>query len=195
MCQEMFFLILATAISGMPTPEIGFSPGQFRLYDLVQGKPRRVTQCLWIERTTFQLRGGHSTAELSPPQRNLRRQCLGVRKCYDVQLGRYWETKDTRKTIKLSLIIIYHDSMQKFLSDFDRRSHINRKQLGTLTFWVCGRMSALFFVQRTFDWDGWNGFVWRGRCRDWGTIGPQVRTPVNRWRRKIFCPLGIMFWT
>jgi len=38
MCQEMFFLILATAISGMPTPEIGFSPGQFRLYDLVQGK-------------------------------------------------------------------------------------------------------------------------------------------------------------
>jgi len=32
MCQEMsFFIILATAISGMPTPEICFLPGQFRL--------------------------------------------------------------------------------------------------------------------------------------------------------------------
>jgi len=30
MCQEMFFIILTTAISGMPKPEICFFPGQFR---------------------------------------------------------------------------------------------------------------------------------------------------------------------
>jgi len=47
------------------------------------------------------LRGGHPNTELPPPQRNLRRQCRGVRRCYDVQLGRYWETKGTRKTFKL----------------------------------------------------------------------------------------------
>jgi len=31
MCQEKFFYNSATAISGMPTPEMCFSPGQFRL--------------------------------------------------------------------------------------------------------------------------------------------------------------------
>jgi len=31
MCQEMFFLLLPTANSGMPAPEICFLPGQFRL--------------------------------------------------------------------------------------------------------------------------------------------------------------------
>jgi len=35
-------------------------------------------------------------------------------------------------------------------------------------------MSSLSFVQRTFDWDGGNVFVWEGRCRDWGTVAPQV---------------------
>jgi len=30
MYQEMFFLILATAIRGMPMPEICFLPGKFR---------------------------------------------------------------------------------------------------------------------------------------------------------------------
>jgi len=31
MCQEMFlFIVMATAISGMPMPEICFLPGQFR---------------------------------------------------------------------------------------------------------------------------------------------------------------------
>jgi len=40
------------------------------------------------------------------------------------------------------------------------------KTTGALSFSVRGRMSSLPFVQRTFDWDGWNGFVLRGRCRD-----------------------------
>jgi len=65
----------------------------------------------------------------APPQRNRRRQCLGVRRCYDVRLGRYWESKDTRKRIKLALII-YRDFMQTVFSNFERRrDKINRKQL------------------------------------------------------------------
>jgi len=36
----------------------------------------------------------HCTNYPQPPQRNVRRQFWSVRKCYDVQLGRYWETKD-----------------------------------------------------------------------------------------------------
>jgi len=50
--------------------------GAVEANDLAQGAPRRVTHCLWVEHTTFQLRGGHSATGLSPPQRNLRRQCL-----------------------------------------------------------------------------------------------------------------------
>jgi len=61
--------------------------GAVEANDLAQGAPRRVTHCLWVGHTTFQLRGGHSATGLSPPQRNLRRQCLGDRRCYDVQLG------------------------------------------------------------------------------------------------------------
>ena len=41
----------------------------------------------------------------SPPQRNVRRQCLGVRWCYDVPLGRCWGTTDRKKRIKLPLTI------------------------------------------------------------------------------------------
>jgi len=74
------------------------------------------------------------TTRLSPPQRNLRRQCLGVRRCYDVQLGRYWETKDTRKGIKLALII-YRDFMQNFSSDFERRGNIAWKNMTTENNW------------------------------------------------------------
>jgi len=40
-------------------------------------------------------------------------------------------------------------------------------------------MLSLSFVQTTFDWDGRNGFVWRGRCKDWGTIAPQVSASKN----------------
>ena len=35
-------------------------------------------------------------------------------------------------------------------------------------------MPSLSFGLRTFDWDGGNGFVWRGRCKDWGAIAPPV---------------------
>ena len=69
------------------------------------------------------------------------------------------------------------------------------KRAGALMFFVCGRMSSLSSVQSTFDWNYWNGFVWRGRCRDLGTIGPQVSMPVNRGRRKNFRPPAKMFWT
>ena len=123
----------------------------------------------------------------------LRRQFLGVRWCYDVQLGRYWETKDTSKRTKLAFTI-HRDFRQKFFIRFWKEGQYKPKTTGALTFFVCGRMSSLCFVQRTFDGNCWNGFVWRGSCRDWGTIGPQVSMPVNRGRRKIFRPVGKMFW-
>jgi len=47
--------------------------GSVEANDLAQGALRRCTQCRWIGHTTFQLGGGHSTIELSSPQRNLRR--------------------------------------------------------------------------------------------------------------------------
>jgi len=53
------------AISGMPTPEICFLPGQFRLMILPkehQGKSLSVCEL----DTTFQLRGGHSVKSLTP---------------------------------------------------------------------------------------------------------------------------------
>jgi len=90
---------LATAVSGMPAPEICFSPGQFRQTILPKQHHGESLGVCELD-TTFQLRGGDSTTGLSPPQRNLCRQCLRVRRCY-VQLGRYWETNDTRKRINL----------------------------------------------------------------------------------------------
>jgi len=82
----MFLITLVMEIGGKPTPEISFLPGQFRwtffpkeIYgDSLRGRG--------LNHTTFQLRGGYWTSELSPPQRNVRRQCLGVRWCYDVPL-------------------------------------------------------------------------------------------------------------
>ena len=89
---------------------------------------------------------------LSPPQRNFRRQCLGVRGCYDVQLGRFWETKDTKKRVKLALII-YRDFMQKFLSEFERRGNINRNQPGTLTFLM--QSNGISFLCAKDFWRRW----------------------------------------
>jgi len=89
-------MILATAISGMPTPEICFSPGQLKRTILAWERYGDSVECRWIGHTTFQLRGAifHWTM-----QQNLRHQCLGVRWCYDVQWGRYWGTNDTRQKI------------------------------------------------------------------------------------------------
>jgi len=58
--------------------------GAVEVKDFVQGVLWRFIQCWRIGHTTFQLWGEHSTTELSPPQRNLCRQCQGVRWCYDV---------------------------------------------------------------------------------------------------------------
>jgi len=172
MCQEMFFIILAKAISGMPTPEMCFLPGHFRLTILPKEHHGESLSVCEVD-TQPSSWEADTTTGLSPPQRNLRRQCLGVRRCYDVQLGRYWETKDTRKRIKLALTI-YRDFIQNCFIRFWEEEQYKPKTTGALTPLVWSRMSSLSFVQRTFDWDDWNGFVWRGRCRDRGTIGPQV---------------------
>jgi len=72
----------------MPTPENALYRA-VEVNDLAQGALRRFTQCWWIGHTTFQLRGGHFTTELSPPQRNFHRHCLGVsRRGFTIRLKR-----------------------------------------------------------------------------------------------------------
>jgi len=73
--KKCFFIILATAISGMPTPEICFLPGQFRLTIMPKvhhGESLRVCE-LDTQPSNWE---ADTTTGLSPPQRNLRRQCL-----------------------------------------------------------------------------------------------------------------------
>jgi len=110
-CIQKCFFILATAISGMPMPEIAPYRDSWGERSC-QGALRRFTQRRWIGHISFQLWGGHSITKLSLPERNLPRQCVGVKWCYDASLGRYWGTNDTRKRIKL-VFTIYRDFMQK----------------------------------------------------------------------------------
>jgi len=54
--KKFFFVILAMAISACQRL---IYAGEVQANHLAQGAPRRVTQCLCIGHTTFQLRGGH----------------------------------------------------------------------------------------------------------------------------------------
>jgi len=55
--KKLFFIILATAISGIAMPEITFYRA-VEASDLAQGALWRFNQCRGIGHTTFQLRGG-----------------------------------------------------------------------------------------------------------------------------------------
>jgi len=87
----------------------------------------------------------------------------------------------------------------KFFIRFGEEGQYKPKTTVVLTFLVCFRMSSLSFVQRTFDWDGWNGFVRRGKCRDLGAIGPQVSMPsflrlfITDLLMYVFSPLYVDF--
>jgi len=64
--KKCFFIILAKVISGMPTSEICFLPGQFRL--TILPKSTTASHSVSVNRTTtFRLRGGRFTTGLSPP--------------------------------------------------------------------------------------------------------------------------------
>jgi len=56
MRQEMLFFNLATAVNGMPTPEMCLLPGQWR-WTLLPGAQKRFSQWLWI--TQPSIWGGH----------------------------------------------------------------------------------------------------------------------------------------
>jgi len=112
MLQEMFLLIIfVTAISGKPAPEICFLPGQLKWTLLPKERYGDSLRGPGLNFPTFQLRGGHSTTVLSLPQRKVRHPYLGVRWCYDVPSGRCYGTNDTRKRIKL-VLVIYRGFMQ-----------------------------------------------------------------------------------
>ena len=77
--KKCFFLLLAAENSGMPAPEICFLPGQFRLTIFPKenhGESLDVCE-LFTQPSNWE---ADTTTGLSPPQRNLRRQCLGVRR-------------------------------------------------------------------------------------------------------------------
>jgi len=69
---------------------------------------------------------------------------------WDVPLGRYWGTNDRRKRIKL-------DSCKAFSIRFWEEGQCQPRTTGALMF-PSLRLNVIF------DWDGGNGFVWRGRC-------------------------------
>jgi len=163
--------------------------------DLAQWALWRFTHCQWNGHchTTFQLKGGHSTTELSPPQRNLFRQCLVSGDVMMCSWG-VWGTNDTWKRIKLALTI-YRDFMKSSFIRFWEERQCKPQTTGALSFASLPSNVISFFVQRTFEWDGRNGFVWRGRCRDWGTIAPQVRLLKKPWfQDKHWSTLGHWIW-
>jgi len=145
-----FYVILVAAISGRQTPEI-CSWGE-------RCCPRSVAvtcSIAVIGHPTFQLRGEHyhwamtATAKCSPPMTG----------CH-VML---WWTVTEEPTIGekdyASLVYLLGVHAKPFVSDFEIRSNINRVIPEPQYLLVCIRISFLFFVQRTFDWDGGNGFV------------------------------------
>ena len=171
MFQEMFFFIIsATAISGISTREICFLPGNFRRTIL----PReRYGDSLSVSESDTQPSNweADTVTELSPPQRNLRRQCLGFTWCCDVPLGRCWGTNESRKRIKLALTIC-RDFMQSLF------------------------YNVISFLCSNGLWLGWQKwFVWRGRCREWGTMAPQVSVSKKPWfQDKLWGTLAHWIW-
>ena len=170
--KKWFFIILATAASGMP--EICFLPGQLRW--TILPKERYGDSLSAGESDTQPSSWEVDTVPLSyrRPREIFVANAHGVRLCYDVQWWRYWATKDTRKRIKLALTI-YRDFMQNlFIIFWEAGQRILNCELPEFCLLVRGRMASLSFVQRAFDWDGGSNFRWSGRCGDWGTIAPPV---------------------
>jgi len=121
--------------------------GAVEVNALTQGALRRCTQWPWIEHPPFQLRGGPSTTELSPPHRNVRRQRLGFRWRYDVPLGRYWGTNDRRKWIKACPDYLAHRHfMQSIFIRFWVEGEYIPRSTGALIFVVWGWMSSHSYV-------------------------------------------------
>ena len=71
-------MIFVTAIWGKPTPKMRFLPGQLRWTLLPKERCGGSLRGRVLNHSTFQLRGGRSTIELSPLQQNFRRQYLDV---------------------------------------------------------------------------------------------------------------------
>ena len=104
----------------------------------------------------------------SPPQRNFRRQCLGVRWYYDVPLEHCWETSDRRKRITSSLTI-RRDFMQahqifrveaiwtsKISSDFTgQQQNLNGdcNECPWKNFWRWFKKCHYFFCSTSSFWD------------------------------------------
>jgi len=98
--KKFFFIILATAISGMPRPEICVLPEQFRL--MIFPKEHHGESLSVCELDTQPSNWEADTLPLGyrRPSEIFAANAWVSGECY-VQLGRYWETNDTRKRIKI----------------------------------------------------------------------------------------------
>ena len=109
MCQEMFFIILATAITACQRLKYVSCRGSWseRSCPKFHSASVKWTHNLPIVRRTL------SHWAIAVPAQSSSSMPMGVRWCYDATVGRYWETNDTRKRIKLALAIC-RDFMQNF---------------------------------------------------------------------------------
>ena len=102
--RNLFFIIFVTAIFRKPTPEIRFF-GAVVMNALAQGGLWRFTPWPWIKSPNLPIERRTLNHWAITAPTNVRRQCLGVRWCYDVPLRRCWGTNDRRKRIKLVFTI------------------------------------------------------------------------------------------
>jgi len=156
------FIILAKAISCMPTPGICFwRSSSERSWPSSNAAIHSVavdrTHNLPVERRTVYHWASSARAKSSSPMP----RCQVMLRC---AVGALLRNQRHEKKNQASFDYLPWFHAKPFLSDFERRGNISRQQPEPEHLLVC-----LSFVQQTFEWYGGDGFVWRGKCRDWGT--------------------------
>jgi len=87
--KKCFFLTLATAITGMPTPEICFLPGQFRRTLLPKEHHRESLSVCELFTQPSNWKADNLTPDYRRPSEIFVANAWVSGECYE-QLGRYW---------------------------------------------------------------------------------------------------------
>ena len=146
---------------------------------LALGALRRFTQWPWIKsHLSIETRSLYHWATAAPAKYS-----SPMPRCHAILWCAMGVTEEpTIREKRLSWPWLFTVILSKaFLNRFWEKGQYKLRTTGALLLLVCGRMSSLSFVQKTFDWGGGNIFVWRVRCRDWVTIAPQVSVLRKPW--------------
>ena len=157
MCQEIFFIILARAISGIPMPEFACyrdswgerscRSGTTALHSVSVNWTRNLPTERW-----------NSTTELSPPQRNILRQCPWCHVMLWCAVGGVTEEPTTGdKRIKLALII-YRDFIQNYFIRFWEEGQYQPRTTAALIFASPQSNVISFFLFKEF-WLSWRKWL------------------------------------